>query len=218
VALLREAYGSHVLMVNGLGLTECGLVCQFFIRPGDHVSPGPLPVGSAVPDVEISIAHPSGAEAPVGEEGEVVVRSPYLAEGYWNDPERTAASFIRSADGERRYHTGDVGRLAPDGRLYLVGRIDDQVKVRGATLNLGTVEAIILAQPGVTGAVVVLEEGHDSVGLVAEVTCEPGAALDRRQIRSAILERLPTAAIPIIRQVEALPTTAAGKLDRRRNR
>jgi len=214
VGLLRQAYGSDVTLVNGLGATECGLIRQLFVRPGEQVSSGPLPVGYAVPDTEVEVLGPDGAKIATGEEGEVVVRSDYLAAGYWNDAVLTADRFRRDVDGGRVYHTGDVGRLGPDGLLELIGRTDDQVKVRGATLNLGAVEAIILAQPGVTGALVGVEDSPRPRRLVASVTCEPGAEPDNDRIRQAILERLPTAAIPTIRHVESLPTTSAGKLER----
>ena len=215
VDLMRREYASDLVLVNGLGSTECGLTSQFFVSPGDDVVPGPLPVGYSVPEVEVEVLGPDGDPVPASSEGEVVVRSAYLAKGYWRNAELSSARFRRDADGETAYHTGDIGRLASDGCLELIGRVDDLVKVQGSPLYLGTIEAIILAQPEVADAVVFIEDGSTRVRLVANVVCEPGESPDPVRIRKAILDRLPPAALPLIRQVEKLPTTAAGKLDRR---
>ena len=76
---LRSDFAEDVILVNGLGATECGLVSQFFVLPGQQVAPGVLPVGHAVPDVEVLVQDAGGALATGGAEGEVVIRSAFLA-------------------------------------------------------------------------------------------------------------------------------------------
>src|SRR5690606_6022429 len=80
----------------------------------------------------------------IGELGEIVVRTPYLARGYLNDPVLTRARFTRnplgSSEDDRVYRTGDWGRYLPDGSVSFAGRRDGQVKIRGFRVELGEVE------------------------------------------------------------------------------
>ncbi len=109
VSLLRREFGPEVTLANGLGATECGLVRQLLVSPGQSVPAGPLPVGYPVPDVEVAIVDPDGSPVPTGSQGEVVVRSEYLASGYWRNDELTDIKFEAEGANGRRYRTGDVG-------------------------------------------------------------------------------------------------------------
>src|SRR4030095_6930896 len=104
-----------------------------------------------------------GAGVPVatGEIGEITVRSRYLAEGYWRQPELTASSFRRGPGGVRTYRTGDLGRLRADGCLEHLGRKDFQLKIGGNRVEAAEVEAALLEVPGVKEATVATREGRD---------------------------------------------------------
>ena len=131
VEVVRQTYRPETVLVNGLGATECGLVRQFFIQPGDEVASGSLPVGYPVPGVEISILSADGGDAGHGTEGEIVVYSEYLASEYWADEALTMARFTVDSQGRRVYRTGDVGSLGEDGLLQIWGRIDGPVYING---------------------------------------------------------------------------------------
>ena len=93
---------------------------------------------------------------PIGEIGEIVVRSRYLAAGYWGRPDLTAAAFRADVHDERRtYHTGDLGRLRPDGCLEHLGRKNFQHKIRGHRVEVADIETALLAHSAIRDAVVV---------------------------------------------------------------
>ena len=77
-----------------------------------------------------------------GEAGELELTGPNVMKGYWNDPEKTAASFVTLPDGKPAYRTGDRAVLSEDGNVRFLGRVDNQVKVRGFRIELGEIEAV----------------------------------------------------------------------------
>jgi amino acid adenylation domain-containing protein len=167
-----------------------------------------------------------------GELGEVVIGGAGVARGYWNQPELTAAAFVRLGDGRRVYRTGDLGRFDPDGRLVLAGRADHQVKIRGHRIELGEVESVIEELSGVRHAVVVVEATTgrpitddgvevDTRVLVAHVLVDPdriarsGAEPLAAVIAAELRRRLPGPLLPAaVRVTDHLPRTATGKVDR----
>src|SRR5208337_4180301 len=96
-----------------------------------EVSGSLVPIGYPVRDTEVSLLGGSGEEVGIGDSGEICIESPYLALGYWGKPELTSAAFSPSPRGEGRriFHSGDLGRLEPDGCLTHLGRKDAQVKI-----------------------------------------------------------------------------------------
>ncbi|MFI6763462.1 amino acid adenylation domain-containing protein [Micromonospora sp. NPDC050417] len=152
--------------------------------------------------------------------GELFIAGTGLADGYLNDPERTAERFVHHPEtGERLYRTGDLGRYLPDGEIEFLGRADQQVKIRGHRIELGEIEAVLGGHPGV-GTCVVLASGSDALqrALVAFVVPEgsPGTA-DPTELVTWVADRLPAHMVPArVRVVETLPLTANGKVDRKR--
>ncbi len=149
--LFQRRFGRGCMLVNGLGATETGLTCQYFLAPDRPLAAGGLPVGHPTADVEIAILGEDGSEAAPGVIGEVEVRSRYLAVGYWGDPARTAERFGGDRGGVRRYRSGDLGRRRSDGAVELLGRKDLLVKLNGAWVDLGAVEQALLELDGGEG-------------------------------------------------------------------
>jgi hypothetical protein len=148
-----------------------------------------------------------------------VVRSRYLALGYWRRPDLTEAVFRPDPDGgdRRLYLTGDLGRLDADGALHLLGRRDALVKVRGQRVELGEIEQALLALPGVKQAAVIASERAPGdtrlCGYVAPLA-PPGPRGD--EVRLALTQRLPAHMVPDrVVVLAALPSTPQGKIDRR---
>ena len=121
--LFQKHFHAPCLLVNGLGATECGIVRQFFLGTASPLPYASLPIGYPVEDVEVAVLDEGGCPLPPGEVGEIAVKSPYLAIGYWQEPDRTSRVFSRvPGDPEARtYQTGDLGRMAEDGCLEYLG-------------------------------------------------------------------------------------------------
>jgi amino acid adenylation domain-containing protein len=216
--LYRERFASHARLVNGLGATECGLVRQFFVGPETGVPRGVVPVGYPVEDMDVRVVATDGAACGVGEVGEIVVSSRYLALGYWQREEATAAAFSSdpSNAGRRLYRTGDLGRLQPDGCLEHLGRADAATKIHGHRVAIADVERALLEIDGVEQAAVAPVERNGEAGLVAYVVPSTRPAPTVSAMRRGLAGRLPAHAIPegyVL--LDDLPLTAGGKLDRR---
>ena len=219
VELYQQHFPAACMLVNGLGATECGLVRQFFVDQTTPVTGSVVPIGYAVEDMEILFLNEDGQEVPIGEIGEIVVRSRYLAAGYWGRPDLTAAAFRADVhDAERRtYHTGDLGRLRPDGCLEHLGRKNFQHKIRGHRVEVADIEAALLAHSAIRDAVVVThaEPPHEA-RLIAYIVPTTGTAPTVSTLRRHLVERLPEYMLPAVYVVlAALPLDANGKVARR---
>ena len=182
--------------------------------PGDFVS-----LGRPIANTTLSIRSAWDAECPAGVPGELLIGGAGVTRGYWNRPELTRQSFVAdpAAAGRWVYRTGDRVRRHPDGAIEFLGRIDQQVKIRGHRIEPGEIEHALARQPGVAQAVVVARK--DSAGaqrLVGYVTADPGAALAPEQLRQALAQQLPEVMVPAqVLVLAALPLTPNGKVDRR---
>ncbi|HEV2845439.1 MAG TPA: amino acid adenylation domain-containing protein, partial [Thermoanaerobaculia bacterium] len=211
VDLARRWAGGRRL-VNAYGPTEATVCATAWTYDGGDR----LPIGRPIRNVEVYILEPNGHPAPVGVPGELLVGGVGLARGYRNRPDLTAERFVPHpfASGERLYRTGDLARFRADGELEFLGRLDHQVKIRGVRVELGEVEAALLAQPGVREAVAVArEDGLGPARLVAYVT---GEELDGQSLRGALSRFLPEPLVPsAVVALDALPLTPNGKVDRK---
>jgi amino acid adenylation domain-containing protein len=168
-----------------------------------------VPIGAGIEGVELELETEAGPAA-IGEIAEIIVRTPYLARGYLDDEARTRARFLPGS----RYRTGDLGRRRHDGSVVCLGRVDDQLEIRGFRVEPAEVEAVIRAHTG-TPAAVVARTGEDGEReLVAWLVGVEVSAL--ASLREAVAARLPRPMVPTRWGViDALPLTANAKLDRR---
>ena len=151
---------------------------------------------------------------PVWVPGQLHIGGAGLAEGYFGDPARTAASFFEHPrTGERLYRTGDLGRWLPDGNLEFLGREDLQVKVHGYRVELGEIEAVLSAHPEVEGcAVTAFGPARGPLRLVAYVVGDADSAA----LATHLAESLPAYMVPsAFVKLDALPLSPNGKLDRK---
>ncbi|MFD8824571.1 amino acid adenylation domain-containing protein [Streptomyces sp. NPDC059605] len=204
-------------VVNNYGPTESTVVTTSAeIVPGTAVPP----IGRPVRGTFVHVVDRYGRPVPTGVPGELLVGGAGLARGYRGKPDQTAERFVTAdVDGTPRrvYRTGDRVRWLADGQLEFLGRLDDQVKLRGHRIEPGEIEAVLLAGPGVAAATVVVRE--DTPGdkrLVAYVVPAAGATVRGEDLRGRLRRELPDFMVPsAFVALERLPLTPNGKVDRR---
>ena len=178
-----------------------------------------ISLGTPIANTQLSIRTAWGLECPALVPGELLISVDGVSNGYLNRAELTEERFIgaSAAISARFYRTGDLVRRHPDGALEFLGRIDNQVKIRGHRIELGEIENALLRQPGVKEAVVMAREDTlEDKYLVAYVTPMSGGALDAEQMRQALSQDLPDIMVPrTVLVLLALPLTPNGKVDRR---
>ena len=175
----------------------------------------PITIGKPIVGVGYHVLSESGAEAALGEPGELYISGAALARGYLGDQAKTDVQFVSRpdiADG-RLYRTGDLARRCGDGEVQIVGRTDHQVKIDGYRVELAEVEAVLAETSGVRDAVVTMLDGGASRTLAALVT---PASADTDAAWAHAATRLPRYMMPsTVVAIDALPMSAAGKADRR---
>ena len=214
----RQHFGSSCVLMHRFSITETGLLCLARIERDAANDSGLVLAGRPVEDKCLELVDEAGQPVAVGEAGELIVRSPYIAEGYWRNPKDTAPVFTSDPDvpGQRIYRTGDLGRFRSDGRFVFLGRRDRQVKIRGFRVELAEIEATLPLHAGVReAAVVVNERVPNDKELVAYVvpSREPGPTADA--LRVFLRQKLAPYMIPSgFVFLEELPVTPTGKIDR----
>ncbi|GAB7045391.1 hypothetical protein JCM9534A_05170 [Catenuloplanes indicus JCM 9534] len=207
-SLARQATGPGRL-INEYGPTEASVGSSIFEIGA--VGPGPVPIGRALPGMALYVLNSRLRPVPLGVAGELFVGGVGVARGYLGRPDLTAQRFVPDPfGGGRLYRTGDLVRRRGDGQIEFLGRVDDQVKVRGYRVELGEVRAALVAHERVTDAFVLpVGEGAD-IRLVAYVVGESGDAVSEH-----LRERLPDYMVPAqLIAVDALPLNRNGKVDR----
>ncbi|GAA0571549.1 hypothetical protein GCM10010172_65020 [Paractinoplanes ferrugineus] len=202
---------------NGYGPTEC-TVTMIVQECAGHWDTSP-PIGLPMANHVAHVLDPAGNLVPLGVPGELVIGGAGLARGYLKRTELTAEKFVPdpfgTAPGGRLYHTGDLVKRDRDGALVFLGRIDQQVKIRGLRIELGEIEAQLDRLDEVVQSVV--QPWTDDRGekqLVGYVTAaKPG--IDPAAIRAALAEHLPSYMVPAhVLVLTELPLTTSGKVNR----
>ncbi|MEU9445607.1 amino acid adenylation domain-containing protein [Streptomyces sp. NPDC048304] len=208
-------------LLHSYGPTENSFTSSWY--PIETVPEGArtVPIGQAVPDTRLHVVLEGTLEpAPAYVPGELLLGGAGVARGYLGDPRRTAERFVpdpfSGEEGARLYRTGDRVRWGADGQLEFIGRDDNQVKIRSQRVELGEVEAALLAHPQVRGAFVTARmNGRGEKEIVGYTVLDRPAALDA--VRDHLRTVLPQFAVPShLLTVPELPLTANGKIDRKR--
>ncbi len=155
-------------LVNLYGPTECTVDATAHILGPDDDAPV---LGRPLPNIDVMVLDAELTPAPLGVPGEIVIGGPGVARGYLGDPAATAAAFVPSpfpsVSAGRVYRTGDRGRIRHDGRIEFLGRVDDQVKVRGHRVELGEIEQALTRHDAVRAACALVTEDQRLVAAVA---------------------------------------------------
>jgi amino acid adenylation domain-containing protein len=204
-------------LINNYGPTEATVVSSYERVPQSGLESGLPSIGRPIANTQIYILDEHLQQIPIGEAGEMYIGGSGLAKGYLNRPELTAEKFIHhpfsTEPGARLYKTGDLVRYRSDGRIEFVGRVDQQVKLRGYRIELSEIEVVLSNHPAVREAVVVAhEDGSGDKRLVAYVTSSAAVIELQRNMH----QHLPTYMVPsVIMFLDEMPTTSNGKIDRR---
>lgn len=204
------------------GLTEAFRATYL---PPEQVDRRPDSIGQAIPNNEVLVLRPDGSPCDADEPGELVQRGPLVAQGYWNDPEKTAERF-RPLPGresglvlpEIAVFSGDTVRRDAEGYLYFVGRRDEMIKSSGYRISPNEVEEVFYAS-GVVGDCIAFGLPHAALGEVVAVVATPreGCTAEAAALVALCRERLPGFMVPAHLDLRAgpLPRNANGKLDRK---
>jgi amino acid adenylation domain-containing protein len=224
-AVLRGGRPRHLL--NVYGPTETTTFATWF--EVESVEPGArkIPIGRPISSTQVYVLDERGKVVPTGVTGELFIGGDGVAQGYLNDTDLTARKFVpdpfTETPGARLYKTGDLARWRSDGTLDFIGRLDEQVKLRGFRIEPGEIEAALREHPSVRDvAVVVRRPPSRDARLDAYVVLDPtlhgDSALRRdaaQELRHHLQSRLPAFMIPAhVIVLDAFPVTANGKVDR----
>ncbi len=213
------AFGKRIQLVNLYGPSETTMVKLFYpVQPEDG-NARLVPVGKPMPETQAIVVDEDGQPCPPGKLGEIYIRTAYRALGYFNQPELTREVFIQNPwsdrPGDLVYKTGDLGRLREDGDFEILGRRDQQVKIRGVRVELAPIEDLLRSHPEVADAVVI--DRSDTQG--NKFLC--AYLVTRHEVETAVLANHLRASLPEVMVpsafvvLEALPRTLSGKVDRR---
>ena len=203
-----------VRTISGFGMSECtfGAMWPRTGKPAPLTSIG-KPRRHPHPEFvnEMKVVDDDGQEVPQGELGELIVRNPGLAHGYFNDPELTDAAF---KDGW--LYSGDIGKVDADGFFFFLDGKKDVLRKKGENISSIEVEAVIGAHPSVEEAALVgipAELGEDE--LVAFVKCLDGKTVEPRELTDLVASKLADFKVPrFVQFVDSFPMTGSGKIQK----
>ncbi|MEO0435151.1 MAG: non-ribosomal peptide synthetase, partial [Cyanobacteria bacterium J06656_5] len=200
------------------GATEASI--WSILYPIHTVEPGwkSIPYGYPMVNQQFHILNQSLEPCPVWVPGQIYIGGIGLAQGYWQNQQKTTKSFIiHPVIGERLYCTGDLGRYLPDGNIEFLGRVDFQLKVRGYRIEPGEIEAALRQHPEIKAAIItVFTDASGEPQLAAYYTLTSDINPNREQLQQWLRERLPHYMVPsVFMYLDTLPLTANGKVNRR---
>lgn len=219
----RAAVSPAVQVVNLYGPTETTLAKSFFRVPFPAPA-GPQPVGRPLPQTQLFVLDGDARLCDDDEPGEIVIRTPFRTAGYL-DGTGFAPNPFNQDDADVVYRTGDRGCRSADGTLLVLGRLDDQIKIRGVRVEPAEVTAVLAAHPAVADAVVLGRAGSDGEvrldgyavlkKLDGYAVLKKGVPATAEDLRADLHLGLPAVMVPgRISLLPRLPVTLNGKLDR----
>ncbi|MDM8557980.1 amino acid adenylation domain-containing protein [Candidatus Parabeggiatoa sp. HSG14] len=211
----------HCTLHNHYGPSESHVVTTLTLSSIIKEWPSLPPIGRPIANTQIYLLDKFLNPVPVGVSGELYIGGICLARGYFNHPELTREKFIPNPfannPNERLYKTGDLARYLPDGHIEYVSRLDNQVKIRGFRVELGEIEAQLAQHPFVQESIVIIHEiSPNNKQLVAYLISNNSQSIDEGELRHFVKKNLPDYMIPsAFVQLEKMPLTPSGKIDRR---
>ncbi|WP_338883425.1 amino acid adenylation domain-containing protein [Xenorhabdus sp. TH1] len=211
-----STFGLHApALINLYGPTEATVDVSYFeFLPENNDVINRVPIGFPINNISLRIMSQHGTRQPIGIAGELQIGGIGLARGYHNKPELTDEKFILDRE-QRWYRTGDLARWLSDGSIEYLGRIDNQVKIRGNRIELGEVQNTLERIPGITQAEVLPQKNNNGDTYLCAYYVTSNQNFTSEKLRETLLEFLPDFMVPLrFFQVPSIPLTPNGKVDR----
>jgi amino acid adenylation domain-containing protein len=216
----RKALPESGTIVNLYGPTETTLAKYFYVVPHEP-SLGVQPLGRPLPETQGLVLNSNNGLCGIGELGEITIRTPFRTLGYRNPTKENEARFFVNPftrnPNDLVYRTGDLGRYRPDGSLEILGRLDNQIKIRGVRIEPDEITAVLARHPSVKSCIVIpVKDFRGDNSLAAYVVRKTKEDVPTSELQSYLSRYLPLAMVPsAFVMLEELPLTPNGKVDRR---
>ncbi|MGH7313986.1 MAG: non-ribosomal peptide synthetase [Candidatus Rokuibacteriota bacterium] len=211
--------GLPFVLVNNYGPTEATVVATSGPVPPAETCDVLPSIGRPIANTRVYIVDEALRPVPAGETGELCIAGRGVARGYLKHPELTAERFLPDpfADepGARLFRTGDLARYLPDGQIAFLGRLDQQIKVRGHRIEPAEIIAALDAHPDVAASAVIAQDDEAGERRVVAYVVPAGQTLAAQALREHLTARLPQFMVPsVFVRLPVLPMTSNGKVDR----
>ena len=221
VALWEKYPMNKIKLLNAYGPAETAMTSTLYdISQLRGKNRKYTPVGKPLANRRIYVLDEKMNLVPIGAKGELYIGGVPIARGYLNRPELTKEKFIKdpyyNGTGDRLYKTGDVGRILLDGNIEVVGRKDDQIKIRSHRIEIGEIETVISEIKQINNLSVVAKGNAGEHYLVVYYTVKDNFTLTQEQIKYYLSKRMPNYMIPsYFIELEEMPLTPNGKIDKK---
>ena len=194
----RKHFPPSTVFVHTLASSEAVLIAFHRWTWSDNIPEGVLPVGHFARDIHVSLVGDNGEPVAHGEIGEIVMKSRYLANGYWRDTELTAQRFSANLDssGTRLFWTGDLGRIDQHGMLEVCGRKDNRIKIRGNRIEVVEIERCLEKLSGIDRAAVLAIPGESHEAILIAFVKTGDRSWTAARLRQALRPKLPLHMMP----------------------
>lgn len=206
-----RALADDITIYNIYGPSEITILCNVQNLNGEKE----ITIGPPIMNTQIHILDKNMKPLPIGVVGEIYISGIQVGYGYIGKPELTAEKFLDNPFGEgKMYKSGDIGRWTFDGKVQCLGRIDNQIKLRGLRIELGEIENVMLNVPNVSSAVVNKIEIDGKEALCGYYTCDKDVS--EAIVKDALRKALPAYMVPTyIVKLDQMPYTINRKIDRK---
>ncbi len=203
-----RALGTDALVYNGYGPTETTIGCAFDQVTGDKIT-----IGKPMANIKMVMIDKNRNLLPAGVPGELLIIGNGVGRGYVGKPELTADKFIQF-EGQNAYRSGDLARWNHHGKIEFMGRMDNQVKLRGLRVELDEIENVINQYPTVKSSVVLVKEKDANQFLCGYFVA--GSIVEKEKLTCFMQKYLTPYMVPsVLMQLPELPLTNNGKVDKR---
>lgn len=212
---LSSVRPTSVKLYNCYGPTEF-TVCSSYHLVNQNKEYTNIPIGKSIPNSLSVIVDTNGNLQPKGVAGELCLIGNQIARGYWGREELTTEKFTDSPfmEGVKMYHTGDLARWNAEGELEYLGRIDNQVKLRGFRIEIGEIESRLNSFDGVMSSCILMDK-RGNIDYLIGYYCA-NEKIDTEQVSQYLASSLPDYMVPqLIVQIDEMPMTPNGKIDRK---